>query len=286
MEPQSKNDLGTADSSTNAQTETAIVPTQENKRKATTDNTENETNEQTKRQKIISDTIEDSEVDISPSTLENSGVDLSHSTLEDSGVDFNPCSTLENSEVVLRPSTLEDTVIDLTSDFHNDDLDVLFIQNLPLRDVVVDACNVGYSYANFIKFDFQGVVIATSFFESRGHKVYILLPLRYRARIDKELHSTVNDMMAKGSLIFVPGRVIDDVKMNCDDDSMIVQYAHQTQSVVVSNDQYRDLMTKKPEYKETIKNRLLSYVFVGNIFMVSDLPQGNFGPSLDDFLRY
>jgi len=55
---------------------------------------------------------------------------------------------------------------------------------------------------------------------------------------------------------------------------------------VISSDQYRDLYEEKPEWRDTILNRLLMPTFVGDYIMFPEDPLGKFGPNLDTFLRH
>lgn len=55
---------------------------------------------------------------------------------------------------------------------------------------------------------------------------------------------------------------------------------------MISSDQYRDLYKEKPEWRNTIMNRLLTPTFVGNIVMFPEDPLGRNGPKLDEFLKH
>lgn len=61
--------------------------------------------------------------------------------------------------------------------------------------------------------------------------------------------------------------------------------ASQNDGVVVSNDNYRDLVNERPEFKKVVEDRLLMYTFANDRFMPPDDPLGRKGPSLDNFLR-
>ena len=63
------------------------------------------------------------------------------------------------------------------------------------------------------------------------------------------------------------------------------QLAAESQGVVVSNDNYRDLANENMEYKKVVEERLLMYSFVADRFMPPDDPLGRSGPTLDNFLR-
>lgn len=52
--------------------------------------------------------------------------------------------------------------------------------------------------------------------------------------------------------------------MVCYDDRFIVKLAFDSDGIIVSNDNYRDLQNEKPEWKKFIEERLLMYSFVND----------------------
>ena len=50
----------------------------------------------------------------------------------------------------------------------------------------------------------------------------------------------------------------------CHDDRYILNLAAETDGVVVSNDNYRELIMDKPEYRKIIEERILMYSFVND----------------------
>ncbi|CAH6867772.1 Zc3h12c [Phodopus roborovskii] len=86
-------------------------------------------------------------------------------------------------------------------------------------------------------------------------------------------------------LVFTPSRRVQGRRVVCYDDRFIVKLAFESDGIIVSNDNYRDLANEKPEWKKFIDERLLMYSFVNDKFMPPDDPLGRHGPSLDNFLR-
>jgi ribonuclease ZC3H12 len=86
-------------------------------------------------------------------------------------------------------------------------------------------------------------------------------------------------------LVFTPSRNVGGRRMVCYDDRYILKLASQNDGIVVSNDNYRDLIIENPEYKKVVEERLLMYSFVNDRFMPPDDPLGRHGPSLNNFLR-
>ena len=87
------------------------------------------------------------------------------------------------------------------------------------------------------------------------------------------------------TLVFTPSRRINGKRIVCYDDRYIVKYAFDTDSVILSNDTFRDLQKEKPEWKTFIENRVLMFTFVSDRFMPPDDPLGRVGVNLDNFLK-
>lgn len=64
-----------------------------------------------------------------------------------------------------------------------------------------------------------------------------------------------------------------------------LQLAAENEGVVVSNDNYRDLVQESSEFKKVVEDRILMYSFVSDRFMPPDDPLGRSGPTLENFLR-
>ncbi len=69
------------------------------------------------------------------------------------------------------------------------------------------------------------------------------------------------------------------------DDWYIVNAAHLKDGVIVSNDQFRDVIQDHPQFRSTVAERLLPFNFLGDNFIVPPDPRGRFAPSLDELLR-
>lgn len=65
-------------------------------------------------------------------------------------------------------------------------------------------------------------------------------------------------------LVFTPSRRVQGRRVVCYDDRFIVKLACDSDGIIVSNDNYRDLQNEKPEWKKFIEERLLMYSFVND----------------------
>jgi len=86
-------------------------------------------------------------------------------------------------------------------------------------------------------------------------------------------------------LVFTPSRRINGRRIVCYDDRYIIKYAVETDSIIVSNDNFRDLQKENPKWKQYIDQHILMYSFVNDMFMPPDDPLGRSGPTLDEFLK-
>ncbi|KAL3187189.1 hypothetical protein MRX96_025917 [Rhipicephalus microplus] len=136
----------------------------------------------------------------------------------------------------------------------------------PLRPIVIDGSNVAMSHGNKEVFSCRGIKLAVDWFRDRDQEILL--------QLEKER-----------LLFFTPSRNVGGKRMVCYEDRYILKMAAQTGGVVVSNDNYRDLVAESLDFKRVVEERLLMYTFVNDRFMPPDDPLGRHGPSLDAFLR-
>ena len=65
-------------------------------------------------------------------------------------------------------------------------------------------------------------------------------------------------------LVFTPARRIGGKRVVCYDDRYVLKLAVENNGIVVSNDNYRDLLNEKAEFKTVVEERLLMYSFVND----------------------
>ncbi|KAM8872328.1 putative ribonuclease ZC3H12C isoform 1-T2 [Synchiropus picturatus] len=159
-----------------------------------------------------------------------------------------------------------------------------------LRPVVVDGSNVAMSHGNKEVFSCQGIQLAVDWFLERGHHdVTVFVPAWRKEQSRPDAPITDQEILRRLEkekiLVFTPSRRVQGRRVVCYDDRFIVKLAYESDGIIVSNDNYRDLANEKPEWKKFIDERLLMYSFVNDKFMPPDDPLGRHGPSLDNFLR-
>ncbi|XP_048834253.1 probable ribonuclease ZC3H12C isoform X1 [Brienomyrus brachyistius] len=159
-----------------------------------------------------------------------------------------------------------------------------------LRPVVLDGSNVAMSHGNKEVFSCRGIQLAVDWFRDRGHRdVTVFVPAWRKEQSRPDALITDQEILRRLEkekiLVFTPSRRVQGRRVVCYDDRFIVKLAHESDGIIVSNDNYRDLANEKPEWKKFIDERLLMYSFVNDKFMPPDDPLGRHGPSLDNFLR-
>ena len=151
-----------------------------------------------------------------------------------------------------------------------------------LREIIIDGNNVAMAHKNHHVFSEEGLLIVINYFQQRGHSVKVFIPQCRRSLGRPLLEKWYNE----GIVVFTPSRYIGGRWITSYDDRFILQYATLCGGIVISSDQYRDLYKEKPEWRNTIMNRLLTPTFVGNIVMFPEDPLGRNGPKLDEFLKH
>lgn len=160
----------------------------------------------------------------------------------------------------------------------------------PLRPIVIDGSNVAMSHGNKDVFSCLGIQLAVNYFLERGHKSITVFVPSWRSekpRPDVPISDQhiLRELERRKLLVFTPSKRVGGKRIVCHDDRYIVRLAYETDGLIVSNDQYRDLQRENPDWKRFIEERVIMYSFVNNKFMPPDDPMGRHGPSLDDLRR-
>ena len=159
-----------------------------------------------------------------------------------------------------------------------------------LRPIVIDGSNVACAHGNGRAFSCRGIALCVRYFWLRGHRSIICFVPNYRKAPGGVPPITGREVLFELEKMnickFTPSRKVDGKFIVSYDDRYILSLAEKNDGIVVSNDQYRDLIDEKPEWKNIIVNSLLPYVFALDFFMPAEDPLGRNGPNLDDFLAF
>nr|XP_033779073.1 protein KHNYN [Geotrypetes seraphini] len=155
-----------------------------------------------------------------------------------------------------------------------------------LRHIIIDGSNVAMVHGLNQFFSCRGIALAVQHFWDRGHRELTVLVPQWRMKKDskaKEQHF-LTELNALGLLSFTPSRIVEGKRITPYDDRFLLQLAEQTDGVILTNDNLRDMAQESGKWKVIIKERLLQFTFAGDIFLVPDDPLGRNGPGLDQFL--
>lgn len=113
--------------------------------------------------------------------------------------------------------------------------------------------------------------MCVEYFTRRGHtEVKAFLP-RFRQRVGHHGPNDsgiLNKLEKQGHLIYTPSRSVNGRNFASYDDRYVVQYAAAEGGVIVSNDNYKDIVNESQQMKLAIETRLLNFNFAGNLLMV------------------
>lgn len=156
-----------------------------------------------------------------------------------------------------------------------------------LRQIIIDGSNVAMSHGLGVFFSCRGIALAVQQFWGRGHRKITVFVPQWRQKKDQKIkeHHYLNELQDLGLLSFTPSREVEGRRINSYDDRFMLNLAQQTNGVIVTNDNLRDLVDESPAWRDIIKRSLLQYVFAGDLFMLPDDPMGRGGPHLNDFLH-
>lgn len=65
-----------------------------------------------------------------------------------------------------------------------------------------------------------------------------------------------------------------------------MQYAAACEGIIVSSESYTDIVEENPFLRPTVEQRLLVPTWVDDVIMFPPDPLGQFGPPLEEFLRF
>lgn len=169
------------------------------------------------------------------------------------------------------------------------------------RPIVIDGSNVAITHGGDGKtFSCKGIQICVDWFKSNGMEDITVFVPSWRKEIPRSDGSNpitdqhiLTELEQKKIVSFTPSRTVAGRRVACHDDLYILNLAVDNGGVVVTNDNYRDIIAvendkidkdKIPLYKEVIEKRILPYTLVKDRFMPPNDPYGKQGPSLTKLL--
>ncbi|KAF9409838.1 hypothetical protein HW555_010916 [Spodoptera exigua] len=155
-----------------------------------------------------------------------------------------------------------------------------------LRMIIIDGSNVAMEHTQGRQFSVEGLKICIDYFVKRGHSVKAFVP-RFRCKYGKSSDpNLLNYLERQGLVVYTPSREIKGKNCVPYDDRYILQCAAEFDGVVVSGDNYRDLINENARWRYIIENRVLPFTWVNNMIMFPKDPFGRAGPTLEMLLRH
>ena len=151
----------------------------------------------------------------------------------------------------------KDLIKDL--DHHSNDQDNL----LP---IVIDGSNVAMAHGKKAVFSCKGIQICVDWFKNHGHepiRVFVPSWRKESSKPDSPItdQAILFDLEKEGVVVFTPSKTVNGRRYNCHDDRYVLNLASENGGIVVSNDNFRELINEK-NFKEVIEKRILMYTFV------------------------
>ena len=117
-------------------------------------------------------------------------------------------------------------------------------------------------------FSWKGIETCVQFFQQKGNPVYVVVPQWRKschpAPAKEQNMRIIASLEQQGLMAWTPSRQIGLRMTSSYDDPFILKYAEKTNGVVVSNDYFRDVLQKCPQFREIIEERTLMYTFFEN----------------------
>lgn len=125
------------------------------------------------------------------------------------------------------------------------------------------------SHGNKEVFSCRGIRLCVDWFRARGHTDITVFVPKWRkeaARPDSIVteQDILGELERERLLVFTPSRLVGGKRLVCYDDRYILRLAADTDGVVVSNDNYRDLAQENADFRRVVEERILMYSFVND----------------------
>lgn len=153
------------------------------------------------------------------------------------------------------------------------------------RMVVIDGNNVAYAHTFGQAFSVKGLEICIQYFKKMGHNVKAVVP-QFRLKKDKSTdQKKLEELYKAGDVLLAPSKNLPGQRSSSYDDRLIISVAEKFDGVIISNDNFRDLLAESDSWKKIIESRVIGYTWAMDAFFLPDDPYGRHGPKLKDLLE-
>ncbi|XP_053666315.1 NEDD4-binding protein 1 [Anopheles marshallii] len=153
------------------------------------------------------------------------------------------------------------------------------------RMVIIDGNNVAFGHLNNKTFSVKGLQLCINYFKRLGHEVIAVVP-QFRLKKHQSTDYVLLDKMHRaGDVTLAPSKNLPGQCSSTYDDRLILSVAEQFDGVIISNDNFRDLLEISPAWRRIIETRVIGYTWVKDCFFLPDDPYGRYGPTLQQLLN-
>ena len=157
---------------------------------------------------------------------------------------------------------------------------------LPKRYIFIDGSNVGHAFTGNMGFNITGVEKAFNYFFKRGHKVKVYLAESTLEKVKVFDQKRLKKLEQEDKVVFTPSRKTQQQMYDCYEDDYIIRNAITNQGIILSNDNFLDMIARSPAYREQIEKRVLPFNFIdGELWLPND-PLGKNEDNLETFLHH
>uniref|UniRef100_A0A8C4NLK5 NEDD4-binding protein 1 n=1 Tax=Eptatretus burgeri TaxID=7764 RepID=A0A8C4NLK5_EPTBU len=154
-----------------------------------------------------------------------------------------------------------------------------------LRHVIIDGSDVALAHGRRL-FSCRGVAICVQYFWQRGHRnLMVFVPQHEAHQPNMPERRLLRQLEDLGLLSFIPSRVINGVRIFSHENRFLLHLAEKTEGVIVTNANLNALSSVSPIWRRIIGERILTYTFAGDEFLLADDPLGPQGPHVDELLK-
>ena len=154
-----------------------------------------------------------------------------------------------------------------------------------LRPIVIDGYNVAMGHGTGNEFSATGIKIVVDFFKARGHSEIVVFVHQHRTKTGEVANSEVLKELVAGGVIV---REVGKDRIASFDHQYVLDYAAKHGGVVVTQDDFKELVNKMLGWAEVVQKRILTPTFVhgrDEVLWPKD-PLGKDSPSLQEFLSF
>uniref|UniRef100_A0A182V2I2 RNase_Zc3h12a domain-containing protein n=1 Tax=Anopheles merus TaxID=30066 RepID=A0A182V2I2_ANOME len=160
----------------------------------------------------------------------------------------------------------------------------LHVEKKIKRMVIIDGNNVAYGHLNGKMFSVKGLELCINYFKKLGFEVTAVVPQFKLKRHQSTDQALLEQMHRNGDVTLAPCKSLPGQCSSSYDDRLILSIAEQFDGVIISNDNFRDLLDISPEWRRIIETRVVGYSWVKDCFFLPDDPYGRYGPTLQQIL--